>query len=63
MSHMQERWIDVGEAANYLGVKAETVRIWAKAKKMPARKIGRCWKFRISEIDEWVKSGKSAINR
>ncbi|WP_262501608.1 MerR family transcriptional regulator [Propionispora hippei] len=28
---------------------------------MPAHKIGRQWKFKISEVDEWIKSGKSAL--
>ena len=29
---------------------------------IPAHKIGRQWKFKLTEVDEWVKSGKSAIN-
>lgn len=29
---------------------------------MPANKIGKQWKFKVSELDEWVKSGKSAID-
>ena len=28
---------------------------------IPAHKIGRLWKFKFSEVDEWVKSGKSAL--
>ena len=28
---------------------------------IPAHKIGKLWKFKLSELDEWVKSGKSAI--
>ncbi|WP_431731846.1 helix-turn-helix domain-containing protein [Anaerotruncus colihominis] len=28
---------------------------------LPARKIGKQWKFKKSELDEWVKSGKSAM--
>ena len=24
-------------------------------------KIGRLWKFKLTEVDEWVKSGKSAL--
>ena len=62
MSNEQERWIDVEEAAQYLGVNPNTVRSWVKNKDMPAQKIGRRWKFKVSEIDEWVKSGASAIN-
>lgn len=29
---------------------------------VPAHKSGRCWKSKYSEIDEWVNSGKSAID-
>ena len=47
-------WIGLEEAANYLGVKKETVRNWIK-------KTGKLWKFKKSELDSWVKSGKSAI--
>ena len=24
---------------------------------MPARRVGRQWKFKISEVDEWVRAG------
>jgi hypothetical protein len=27
---------------------------------MPASKMGRLWKFKVSEVDEWTKSGKAA---
>jgi len=27
---------------------------------MPAHKVGRLWKFKLEELDEWVKSGKGA---
>jgi excisionase family DNA binding protein len=26
---------------------------------MPAHKVGRLWKFKKEEIDEWVKSGSA----
>jgi len=26
-------------------------------KEMPAHKVGRLWKFRKDEVDEWVESG------
>ena len=34
---------------------------WIKDKNVPAHKIGKQWKFKRSELDAWVKSGKSAI--
>lgn len=57
-----EKWISLDEAAEYLCVKPITVRDWIKkGSGIPAQKIGRKWAFKRSELDEWVKSGKSAI--
>lgn len=63
MSNIEnEKWIGIEESAEYLGVKPSTVRDWIrKDKGIPARKIGKQWKFKCSELDEWVKSGSSAI--
>ncbi len=59
---VSESWINIDEAAEYLGVKPVTLRTWIKKKNgIPAYKIGKQWKFKYSELDEWVKSGKSAI--
>ena len=56
------KWINIDEAATYLGVKSVTVRDWIrKDKGIPAHKIGKQWKFKVSELDAWVKSGKSAL--
>ena len=57
----EERWIGVEEAAQYLGVKPSTIRDWIKKTSIPANKIGKQWKFKKNELDEWIKSGKSAI--
>ena len=56
-----DSWIGINEAAEYLGVTKETIRNWIKKQNgIPAQKIGKLWKFKKSELDEWVKSGKSA---
>ena len=56
-----EKWVSIDEAANYLGVKPVTIRDWIrKGKDIPAHKIGKLWKFKKSELDEWIKSGRSA---
>ena len=56
-----ENWVSLAEAATHLGVKVDTSRAWIKKTDIPAHKIGKLWKFKLSELDEWVKSGKSAI--
>ena len=58
---INDSWISLEDAANYLGVKKETVRSWIKKTDIPAHKIGRLWKFKFSEVDEWVKSGNAAL--
>ena len=57
-----EIWVGINEVATHLGVTKETIRNWIKKTDIPAHKIGKLWKFKLSEVDEWVKSGKSAIN-
>lgn len=59
---IEEKWINIDEAANYLSVKPATVRDWIrKGKNIPAHKIGKQWKFKYSELDAWVNSSKSAM--
>ena len=59
---MNDKWIGIEEAAEYLGIKPITVRDWIiNDTGIPAHKIGKKWKFKLSELDAWVKSGKSAI--
>lgn len=61
MSEKNEKWSSLEETAEYLGVTKDTIRSWIKKTDIPAHKVGRLWKFKFSEVDEWVKSGKSAL--
>lgn len=58
--HEHERWLSVEEIAVHLGVNRDTVYKWIDRKHMPAHKLGKLWKFKASEIDEWVRAGKAA---
>lgn len=55
-----ERWKSLDEILKHLGVSKDTIRIWIKKDTIPFHKIGRQYKFRISEVDAWVESGQSA---
>lgn len=57
---LEDRWLSVDEIAAYLGIKRDTVYKWIENKSMPSHKVGRLWKFRKEEIDEWVKAGEAA---
>lgn len=58
---IEDKWIGLEEAAEYMDITKDTVRNWIKKTDIPAHKIGKLWKFKKSEIDEWIKSGKSAL--
>jgi excisionase family DNA binding protein len=58
---MEDRWLSVDEIADHLGIKRDTVYKWISERHMPGHKIGRLWKFNKKEVDEWVKSGLSAV--
>ena len=55
----EERWISLKEACKYLGVTRQTVLNWIEKKGLPSAKVGKLWKFKTDEIDEWVRSGGS----
>ena len=60
MSNEIEKWVGLSEIAEHLGVSKDTIRNWIKKENIPFHKIGKLYKFRISEVDKWVESGESA---
>lgn len=52
-----EPWASVEDVAKHLGVAKDSVYRWIEARKLPAHRIGRLWKFKLSEVDEWVRAG------
>lgn len=55
-----ERWISLEEIAKHVGCSKDTIRAWIKKGTIPYHKVGRMYKFKISEVDAWIESGQSA---
>ena len=53
-----EKWVNLEDVADYLSVSQDTVRTRIKDGKLPVYRAGKRYKFKISEIDEWVRNGK-----
>ena len=60
MASEQNRWLSAEEIAQHLGVSIDTIYRWIAGRGMPAHKVGRLWKFKTDEVDEWVKTGGAA---
>lgn len=54
--------MSVDEIAEYLGVSKDTVYSWVSNRRMPSYKVGRFWKFKREEVDEWVRAGGAAAS-
>ena len=63
MDRPDDAYLSVEQVAAYLGVSKDTVYSWRTAKRMPAHRLGRLWKFKKDEVDGWVKSGGAAARR
>ena len=52
-----EPWVAVDAVARHLGVSNDSIYRWIDGRALPAHKIGRLWKFKLSEVDAWVRAG------
>ena len=57
---MSEPWVKVEEVAGHLGVAKDTVYRWVQSRGLPAHRVGRLLKFKVSDVDAWVREGKAA---
>ena len=55
---MPEKWVNLKDVAVYLSMSEDTVRTWIKEGKLPFYRVGKRYKFKISEIDDWIRSVK-----
>jgi len=51
----REPWVSVDDVAEHLGIAKDTVYRWIESKALPAHRVGRLWKFKLSDVDEWVR--------
>lgn len=58
-----ENWVSSKEVAEYLGINKDTLQRWLTSGKIPGHRIGRLWKFKISEIDAWIANENTAYTK
>ena len=49
--------LNLEEAASVLGMHWKTLERMARGRKVPALKVGKRWKFRLSSLNTWLEHG------
>ena len=52
----EEKWVSMEEICKHLDCSRDTVKKMIKKQGLPAYKVDRKWKFKISEVDSWVRN-------
>lgn len=58
-----EPWVSESRSELLVGVAKDTACRWTERielTSLPAHRVGRLWKFKVSEVDEWVRQGGAA---
>ena len=53
----EEVWVGIADVAAHLSVGKDSIYRWVDSKEFPAHRVGRLLRFRLSEVDEWVRAG------
>ncbi len=51
--------MSVGQITEHYGVARDSIYRWIDRKALPADRVGRLWKFKFSEVDDWVRRGRA----
>jgi excisionase family DNA binding protein len=51
----REKLLTPEDVAAWMGVSPEWVQTMARNKEMPAVRLGRFWRFKESELEEWLQ--------
>jgi excisionase family DNA binding protein len=56
----REPLLSTAAVSKWFGVSTRTLCLWAECREIPAMKIGRQWRFRESELAQWLRSPQAA---
>lgn len=59
----EERWVGVEDVAAHLGVVKDSIYRWVESKGLPAHRVGRLLRFKLSEVDDWIQQGQGKRKR
>ena len=57
-----EKWVDCSTAADYLSKEPDWVRENLVSLEIPHRRLGRQYRFKLSQIDIWMMENQQTTN-
>ena len=57
----EEGWVGIADVAAHLSMAKDSIYRWVDSKDFPAHRVGRLLRFRLSEVDEWVRTGAEVL--
>ena len=57
-----ERWEGPDDVATHLGVGKDSICCWVENRSLPACKVGRLLRFKLSRVDAWVEQAEGEGN-
>lgn len=57
----EEKWASMEDLCKHLGCSRDTIKKMIKYQGLPSYKIDRKWKFKISEVDSWMREKNRVI--
>ena len=58
MSEIIDRYYSMPKICKHLGISWNTALCWITTNNKPAHKIGKNWKLKFLETNEWVSNGQ-----
>jgi excisionase family DNA binding protein len=60
MAKPPEPWVTSDEICKHLRISVNTLTRWMSERGMPVHRVGRSLRFKLTEIDTWIRSGQAA---
>jgi excisionase family DNA binding protein len=58
-----EAWVSIDDIAAHLGVTKLSIYRWIEKRGLPATKVGKLWKLKLSEVDTWMRERPGPVRR
>lgn len=55
-----EQLMSIKDVADFLKLNQTTIYAWAQKGTLPGYKLGRTWRFRLSDIEAWLQERRNA---